>query len=211
MIKPGNRKERISGEERRAQIIDAALKLFAEKGFSGTRTKEIAELAGISETLIFAHFKSKEELYRKSLRMLFGKHPVMPDIELKMAQKDDLAVFRELALHVIKHNRGDRRIMRLAIYSALEGFPLAEIVHRDEEVGPNLPELLRQYIEQRISDGTFRDINAQIAAQLFVDSVYTCVLDHEASVSSPPLPYTDEEMVETLVQIFVGGLTVTKD
>lgn len=149
------RKGRLSREKRRAQIVDVALKIFAEKGFSGTRTKEIAELAGISETLIFMHFKSKEELYREALRTLFGHHPVMPDIEKKMARKDDFAVFKGLAIHVVKHNRGDRRIMRLAIFSALEGFPLAEIVHHDEEAGPTLPELLSQYIRQRIDDRVF--------------------------------------------------------
>jgi AcrR family transcriptional regulator len=50
--------------ERRGQIIDATLELFAEKGFSGTKTREIAERAGISETLIFQHFKTKGDLYR---------------------------------------------------------------------------------------------------------------------------------------------------
>ena len=49
MRKVRERRERLSGEERRAQIIDAALKLFADKGFSGTRTREIAELAGIAD------------------------------------------------------------------------------------------------------------------------------------------------------------------
>ena len=58
------RNERLIGEERRKQIINAALTLFAEKGFSGTRTREIAELANVSETLIFQHFKTKEDLYR---------------------------------------------------------------------------------------------------------------------------------------------------
>jgi AcrR family transcriptional regulator len=43
-------KERISGEDRQAQIIDVSLNLFAEMGFANTRTREIAEAAGISET-----------------------------------------------------------------------------------------------------------------------------------------------------------------
>jgi hypothetical protein len=72
-----------------------------------------------------------------------------------MAQKDDLAVFKELALHVISHNKEDPRIMRLVIFSALEGFHLAEILHRDEQISPTLPEILGGYIKQRIDDGAF--------------------------------------------------------
>ncbi len=200
------KKERLSGEERRARIIDAALWLFADKGFAGTRTREIAELAGISETLIFQHFKTKEDLYREALRQLFSYHPVMPELEEKMARKDDFGVFSTLALHVIRHNRQDRRIMRLAIFSALEGFHLAEIVHYDEKMGPSLPELLSRYIQQRIEEGAFKKINARIVAQLFIETIYMYIADQEASISGPPLPFSDEETVETLVRIFLDGL-----
>ncbi len=206
MAKLKEKRERLTGEERKAKIIDAALTLFAEKGFNGTKTKEIAEAAGTSEPLIFWHFKSKEEIYREALRTLFGRHPVLPDIEKKMAEKDDQAVFKELALHVIRHNRQDRRISRLAIFSALEGFPLAEIVHQDDEVGPILPEILSAYIKQRINDGTFQTQNAEIAARIFIDFIYICVLDKEAAISGPPLDYSDEEIVDNLVRIFVEGL-----
>ena len=206
MAKIKEKRERLTSEERKAKIIDAALTLFAEKGFSGTKTKEIAEAAGTSEPLIFWHFKSKEDIYREALRTLFGGHPVLPDIEEKMTQKDDHAVFKGLALHVIRHNREDRRIMRLAIFSALEGFHLAEIVHRDEQIGPTLPEILGGYIRQRINDGAFQEQNTEIKAQIFVDLIYTCVLDKETSVSGPPIDYSDEEIVENLVRIFVKGL-----
>lgn len=202
------KKERLSGDERRTRIVDAALEVFADKGFSGARTREIAELAGISETLIFQHFKTKEDLYREALRHLFGPHPVMPEVEDRMANRDDFGVFSTLASHVIRHNRQDRRIMRMAIFSALEGFSLAEIVHHgEEEMGPPLPELLRRYIQQRIEEEAFDNkVNAQIAAKLFIDTIYTCVLDRETSISGPPLPFSDEETVETLVEIFIHGL-----
>ncbi|MEE8124935.1 MAG: helix-turn-helix domain-containing protein, partial [Nitrospirales bacterium] len=55
--------KRISGRDRKASIIRSAAALFAEKGFSGTKTREIAARAGVSEALIFKHFPSKHELY----------------------------------------------------------------------------------------------------------------------------------------------------
>ena len=76
MSKINERKERLSSEDRRLHIIDAALGLFASKGLNGTRTKEIARAAGISETLIFQHFKTKEDLYRAALKELFDTHPI---------------------------------------------------------------------------------------------------------------------------------------
>jgi AcrR family transcriptional regulator len=54
---------RLGSTERRAAIIDAALPLFARKGFAATTTKEIAQAAGVSEALIFKHFPSKAALH----------------------------------------------------------------------------------------------------------------------------------------------------
>ena len=206
MDKHREKKERLHGEDRRMQIMNIALGLFASKGLSGTRTKEIAEAAGISETLIFQHFKTKEDLYRAALRELFGTHPVMPEVEEMMKEKDDFGVFSTLALHLIEHNRQDPRIMRLAIFSALEGPHTANIFSYRKEVEPPLPELLAHYIQQRIDEGAFKKVNAQITGQLFVQAIFMYIADKEASISGPPLPFSDEETVETLVKIFIDGL-----
>ncbi len=56
-------KARLSSEERRDQILAAALELFARDGLYGVTTKAIAGAAGVSEALIFRHFPSKEELF----------------------------------------------------------------------------------------------------------------------------------------------------
>src|ERR1051325_12227756 len=55
--------ERLSSEERRAAIIKAVRRTFAEKGFDGTTTRELAEAAGVSEALLFKHFPNKEALF----------------------------------------------------------------------------------------------------------------------------------------------------
>ena len=54
---------RLTAEERRQSIIDAVIGLFADKGFDGTTTRELALAAGISEALLFKHFPSKHSLY----------------------------------------------------------------------------------------------------------------------------------------------------
>ena len=55
--------QRLSAEQRREAIVQAALPLFARKGFANTTTRELAEAAGVSEALIYKHFPSKESLY----------------------------------------------------------------------------------------------------------------------------------------------------
>jgi AcrR family transcriptional regulator len=60
-------KPRHNAVERRAAIVDAALPLFARKGFAGTTTKELAMAAGVSEALLYKHFPSKRAIYDEIL------------------------------------------------------------------------------------------------------------------------------------------------
>jgi AcrR family transcriptional regulator len=54
---------RLSKEQRRAKIVHAVRRIFAEKGFDGTTTRELADAAEISEALLFKHFPTKQALY----------------------------------------------------------------------------------------------------------------------------------------------------
>src|ERR1700686_1466089 len=60
---------RLDSDGRRKATVAAAVPLFARKGFAGTTTRELAELAGISEALLFKHFPSKQLLYREILQL----------------------------------------------------------------------------------------------------------------------------------------------
>src|SRR5829696_3431107 len=51
-------------EDRREQILDAALRAFARKGFARTTNKDIAREAGITPGLIYHYFANKEALFR---------------------------------------------------------------------------------------------------------------------------------------------------
>ena len=58
---------RLSAEARKEAIVEAVQDLFAEKGFEGTTTRELAKAAGVSEALLYKHFPSKESLYAAML------------------------------------------------------------------------------------------------------------------------------------------------
>jgi AcrR family transcriptional regulator len=198
-------RERISGEDRRARIIDVALTLFAQKGFAGTSTREIAEAAGISEPLIFQHFKTKDGLIRAALAALFHSHPATGELKKQLKEADDAGFFRILALHFIKHNREDPRIIKLALYSSLEGGHFGELTRADE-TGPSMLILITDYIQKRIDEGAFININAELAARFFVQAIFMHIADQSAAITGPALSYPDKEIVDTLVAIFLDGL-----
>jgi len=70
------RKPRSRSEQREAtreRIVEAALEAFAEKGFHGASTRDIAERAGTNQGLITYHFRSKDELWRAAADRVFGR------------------------------------------------------------------------------------------------------------------------------------------
>ncbi|MDD5397659.1 MAG: hypothetical protein PHU70_01140 [Dehalococcoidia bacterium] len=137
---------------------------------------------------------------------MFHAHPVS-GVLVKQLKKteDDAAFFRTLALHFIRHNREDPRIMKLAIYSSIEGGHFWELT-RTDETGPLMITLISDYIQKRIDDGAFVKTNAKIAARLFVDAVFMHIADKSTAITGPPLTFPDEKVVETLIDIFLGGL-----
>jgi len=54
---------RMTGKERREQLLDIGRSLFAQKGFDATSVEEIAQRAGVSKPVVYEHFGGKEGLY----------------------------------------------------------------------------------------------------------------------------------------------------
>ena len=67
---------RMSGRERREQLIDVARKLFADKGFEAVTIEEIAAKASVSKPVVYEHFGSKDGLYAvivdREMNLLLG-------------------------------------------------------------------------------------------------------------------------------------------
>lgn len=78
------------------KILLSASKVFTEKGFAGTRTRDIAEEAGINLALLNYYFRSKEKLFEQVMKvkmvLLFGQIvPILTNEKTNLEEKIDLA------------------------------------------------------------------------------------------------------------------------
>ena len=120
----------MASDERRDQILQVAMRLFAERGFRGTTTKEIAQAAGVSEAMVFRHFANKNELYRAIIDHKACNPEMNSPLEKLRelaATGDDYTLFHGLALNALNKHRDDPNFMRLLLYAALEGHELAQM------------------------------------------------------------------------------------
>ena len=98
---------KLSGQERRAAIIKAVRRVFVEKGFHGTTTRELAEAAGVSEALLFKHFPSKEALY-SAIQAACFEEDGLRDAERLDALTPSTSSLVFLVHHLISHLLEDR-------------------------------------------------------------------------------------------------------
>jgi len=84
------------------KILDAALKVFSEKGYNGARTRIIAEKSGFTEMTLFRKFETKENLFNRVLAA--NKQKVMEDVNSLLVIDEEVtdpkAHFRALILNL---------------------------------------------------------------------------------------------------------------
>jgi AcrR family transcriptional regulator len=66
-------RQRLKSEERKLQIVDAALRIISEHGVQGTTTTRIAELVGVTHSALYAHFANRQEILLAALDAVFQK------------------------------------------------------------------------------------------------------------------------------------------
>jgi AcrR family transcriptional regulator len=199
---------RMAGDERRMQILRCAVSLFSQRGFRGTTTREIAQAAGISEAMVFRHFATKEELYSAILdhKACSGTAYSPCDIVANaVAEKDDRAVFEQLACNALNIHEADPEFHRLLLYAALEGHELAAMFW-ERNVRP-VYEFLGDYIRGRQGDGALIEIDPTVVVRAFIGMVIHHSLNNTLwDQKRTLLKISNEEAARQFTDILLGGV-----
>src|SRR3954447_16478045 len=107
-------KVRMKSEERRNTIVQSAIHLFAEKGFRGTTTRELAAAAGVTEPVLYQHFRTKSDLYSAIIE---AKAAEVSDSAARLDDHaeltDDRAFFGALGEIILRRYQDDPELSRL--------------------------------------------------------------------------------------------------
>lgn len=81
-----DRKRRLVAEFRRAEILDAATRVFGTQGFDGTRVDDIASEAGITKATVYAYFNSKDEIYEAAVEQALAEIRALTEEQVAKAK-----------------------------------------------------------------------------------------------------------------------------
>ena len=192
---------------RRAQILDAALHVMAERGFRGASIKRIAERAGLrSPALIYWYFKDKQALFEAMLEQMAPVLAVVADAEPLLDQPPEQVLPRIVAgfLHTVQQPVVGR-FVRILLSEAARHPSVAEFFAKR---GPLVVlSFLERYLARQIELGRLRPHDPRAAARAFMGMLVVYVLGREVFPAIGAGFPQAERYGQAVTAIFLGGLS----
>ncbi|HIH00602.1 TPA: TetR/AcrR family transcriptional regulator [Thermoplasmata archaeon] len=189
----------------RGRILDAALRVFAKKGFSAATTKEISSDAGVNEVTLFRHFGSKRTLFEHVIRERSPLKEITSTVSMDVETPVEELLERNAAavLEILKANRhlfmmilGDAwRIQRMR--SIISEFGVEKGV-----------EFLTEMMAALTAADKIRRIEPEIAARGLMGMVQSYFLTRYLLAGDDPGPEEDKRMISGFVDVFLNGVRV---
>ena len=191
-------------EDRRDQLIDAAMRVYSQKGFTRATNKDIAREAGITPGLIYYYFESKKALLKAIIetRSPAQLMTTLPPQALELPPQLFLRMLILRALSIIESEQLIQLIRML----------LPEIVHNPEMASiassmiQRILEFLGSYFEKQVGKGALRPIDGVLTAQVTIGSVLAFVLRRQIIGDPVALAYTHEQIAEAVSETVLQGI-----
>jgi TetR/AcrR family transcriptional regulator, fatty acid metabolism regulator protein len=200
----GNGRATGGGVDKRRLILDAAIRVFARRGFHACRVSDVADEAGVAYGLVYHYFDSKEEI----LNTLFRERwQIMLDAIVEIDRTSDASARDKLYLvasFIIDSYRHEPDLMKVIIVEvtrSANSFGQLHLAKIREAYA-----LIADIVEQARRDGSFKaDISAEFAAMCFYGAIEQLLSGWIFGI----LPETEEEFERAkalVVETICGGL-----
>ncbi len=198
------KQKKLSSADRRAQVLSVARTLFSKEGYAEVTLDDIAAQVGVSRPRIIQLFGSKRNIYETIAEAAYSSHPMERDLAEPMQNKDDFGVFKAFAYHILRHSvsREDREIFKILLYARLreDSFHRAHFEKKDTLMISHLAE----YVEERVRDGAFRDMDSRVIIHCYQAMIANLVI--YKNVMKTMEFVTPEALSEECARIFLEGV-----
>ena len=198
-------------EDRREHIIDAALRVFAEKGYTRATNRDIAHEAGITTGLIYYYFQSKEDLLKAVLETR-SPLQVMAEISPEMLEQPPETLLFVLVIRLLS-------LVESEPFVSVVRVMLSEMLHGASEVAPIARDFvlrvigfLSEYFKRQVASGNVRsDLDVTTTAQVFTSCMVGMVMRRQILRDTSVLQYSHEELALAILNPFLQGIKKEAD
>jgi TetR/AcrR family fatty acid metabolism transcriptional regulator len=187
----------------RERILEAAEKLFAEKGFHETAMNEIVRAAKVSKGGVYFHFPSKEELFFALLDKLADA--LQREVQREIARRRGAVAKIQGALEVVLRTLTSQRYLAQIILR--QGHGLGPSFERKRlEIYSRFARLIKENLDEALAEGSIPPINTEITAYAWLGAINELVLRWIYTGQPDPLTQT----LPTLQELFLRGIGITQ-
>ena len=197
----GRRQRRIA--RRRREILAAAARVFASKGFAKATTREIADEADVAEGTLYNYFGGKHEML---LAMAEEMETPLDEAMIAVSGKDDRTAAVTLFEAALSFTERQIPFLRALLSEAwvdddlLEQYFTARLARVEER--------LRGYIAERIAAGAFRPFDPALGARAVIGLYLGLVLPLIRGMAPLPTPEERQTLAETVTDLLLNGVRV---
>lgn len=155
------------------QILDAAVQVFAKKGYHDSRVDDIVEAAGKSKGAVYFHFNSKEEIFLSVIDRFesYLHEGLQKAIESQDSGIDKVDAALEACLSIFDRYRF------LAKIFLVQSTGLGKLIEEKRiEINDRFANIIRGYLDQAVEDGDIPEINTEVAALAWIGAIYEVVI-----------------------------------
>jgi len=185
----------------RERILEAAERLFAEKGFHETAMDEIVRASKVSKGGVYFHFPSKEELFFALLDKLADA--LQREVQREIARRRGAVAKIQGALEVVLRTLTSQR--HLAQIILRQGHGLGPSFERKRlEIYSRFARLIKENLDEALAEGSIPPINTEITAYAWLGAINELVLRWIYTGQPDPLTQT----LPTLQELFLRGIGI---
>jgi AcrR family transcriptional regulator len=200
-------------EARPGELLDAALDLFVEKGFSATRVEEVAARAGVSKGTLFLYFQSKEDLFKAVVREnIANKFPTWQEEFMTFeGSSSDMLRYALVSWWERIGNTRASGITKL-VMSEAQNFPEIAEFYQEEVIKPGNA-MIRRILERGVQSGEFRELDLEQAVHIIVaPMIFLMMWKHSMGACAASAQIVDpEQFIHMQVDVLLHGMTAKKN
>ncbi|MDY7080236.1 MAG: TetR/AcrR family transcriptional regulator [Chloroflexota bacterium] len=188
-------------ERRRRRILEAAARIFAQKSYANTTTREIADEADIAEGTLYNYFGSKREIL---LAIASESETIVESILLQgegLEDREAMIEMFEKGFDVFQNRLPFTRT--LFIEAWLDDDIFQEFIVSQLEL---IRHRLVSYIDQRIAAGVFRPVDASLYTQMVLGVFGALIMPALRGIAPLPAPDERHDLVMTIVDLLLDGV-----
>jgi TetR/AcrR family transcriptional regulator, fatty acid metabolism regulator protein len=166
----GKTKQEVVSEFRCNEILDAAQKIFAEKGFADATMDEIAATCGLAKGTLYLYFKSKRDVYLRTLQ--HGATELLERVTTNMQGVTGVrAKLRTIIATRVEHAEDNRDFIKIYLTEFINVTPPASINKDLRDVQLKLAQGVEQVLRDAVDHGEIQPLDVETIAFMIQDMI----------------------------------------